>query len=495
MKVWLAGSLVVLLCVLPLLGQQPEAGAPRDLVVSSGKSLVIDSPVDVKRVSIANPDVAEAVGITPREVLINGRAPGQTSLIVWQDGGNRMLFDVTVKPQGDAPIDVVRQELARELEGQDVQVTIDKDAVFVRGTVRDMSSADRAIAIASALGKPVNLLRVAVPEPEPQILLKVKFADLDRAALLELGANVFSTGATNTIGSVSTGQFSPPTLPPNGTAQGNVGKFIVSDLLNVFLFRPDLNLGATIRLLQEKKLVEILAEPNVLAANGKQANFVAGGEFPYPVVSGAGGVAGLAVSIQFKEFGVRLNFLPTLTPQGTIRLVVEPEVSALDYANGITYQGFNVPGLDTRRISTEIELQDGQSFGIAGLLDNRLTETISKLPGLGNIPLLGKLFQSKSTNRNKTELLVMVTPEIVHPIPAGQAQPQIEFPKEFLKDGASAPPQTPAVTQTTNPAGAVAKPTVPIEVLVRDQKANQEQSGARRYNATQNTGGSGTAQK
>jgi pilus assembly protein CpaC len=499
MNATLIGVVVVMGCGLAVTGQHAEgAGAPRDLMVSVGKSLVIDSPVDVKRVSVSNPAIAEAVGITPKEVMINGRAPGQTSLIMWQDGGNRMLFDVTVKPQGESPIDITRRELSHELEGQDVQVSVDKDVVFVRGTVRDMSSADRAVAIASALGKPVNLLRVAVPEMDPQILLKVRFADVDRASLLELGANWISTGAGNTIGTVTTGQFSPPRLVPNGTTPGNVGKFIVDDLLNVFLFRPDLNLGATIRLLQQQKLAEILAEPNVMAASGKQASFLAGGEFPYPVVSGAGGIAGLAVSIQFKEFGVRLNFLPTLTPRGSIRLVVEPEVSALDYANGITFQGFSVPGLTTRRVSTEIELQEGQSFGIAGLMDNRLQETLGKLPGLANVPLLGKLFQSRSTLRNKTELLVMVTPEIVRPIPAGQPQPQLEFPKDFMKDGAATSPRTPAIAASGAPSGSAAMPPVPVEVLVRDEKANREQSEVRRFGATQSstaTSGTGTQMK
>ena len=480
-RAWLTISVIVLAGTLPLPAQPAGAGMPRDLIVTTGKSLVIDSPVDVKRVSVSNPDVVEAVGITPKEVLVNGKAPGQTSLVMWQDGGNRMLFDVTVRPQGATPLEAVRRELARELEGQDVQVSVEKDTVFVRGTVRDMGSADRAVAISSALGKPVNLLRVAVPEMDPQILLRVRFADIDRAAALNLGANWISTGAGNTIGSISTGQFGPPRLPPTGNTPGNLGQFIVSDLLNVFLFRPDLNIGATLQLLQQNKLVEILAEPNVLAANGKEANFLAGGEFPYPVVSGAGGVAGLAVSIMFKEFGVRLNFLPTVTPRGTIRLVVEPEVSALDYANGITFQGFNVPGLSTRRVSTEIELQDGQSFGIAGLLDNRLEETFSKLPGLGDIPLLGKLFQSRATSRNKTELLVLVTPEIVRPIPAGQPLPGLEFPKEFLKEGASGPPRTPPASALPVAASAAARPPVPVEVLRHDQKLNEEQSSARRF--------------
>ncbi len=497
MKVWLLGAVVVLGCLLTEpAADADENGAARDLVVSAGKSLVIDSPVDVKRVSIANPDIAEAVGITSKEVLINGRAPGQTSLVMWQEGGARVLFDLTVRPQGETPLDVVRHELARELEGQDVQVSVDKDAVFVRGTVHDLNSADRAMAIASALGKPINLLRVAVPQMEPQILLKVRFADIDRAALMELGANLISTGATNTIGAISTQQFGAPQLPANGSVPGNISKFIVSDILNVFLFRPDLNLAATLRLLQQRQLVEILAEPNVLASSGKEANFLAGGEFPYPVVSGAGGVAGLAVSIVFKEFGVRLNFLPTLTPQGTIRLVVEPEVSALDYANGITFQGFSVPGLNVRRVSTEVELQDGQSFGIAGLLDNRLEETLNKVPGLANVPLLGKMFQSRSTKRNKTELLVLVSPEVVRPMAPGQPQPQLEFPKEFLSDGAATPPRTPAVTAAGTPAPAASQPAVPVEVLLRDNKANQEQSGARKYRGSQsNQRGNGTEMK
>jgi len=159
--------------------------------------------------------------------------------------------------------------------------------------------------------------------------------------------------------------------------------------------------------------------------------------------------------------------------------VVEPEVSALDYAHGISIQGFQVPGLSTRRVSTEIELQDGQSFGIAGLLDNRLEETLRKVPGLGDIPLFGKLFQSRSTNRNNTELLVMVTPEIVRPIPAGQPLPQIEFPKEFMKGTPPTPPRTPVEASNAN----APRQTLPVEVLMRDEKASREQSTVRRFRA------------
>ena len=201
----------------------------------------------------------------------------------------------------------------------------------------------------------------------------------------------------------------------------------LTDALNIFLFRKDLNLAAAIRALQRRGLFEILAEPSVLAINGKQASFLAGGEFPYPILQGGGAGLG-AVTIQFKEFGVRINFVPLVTPRGTIRLEVAPEVSALDFANGLSFQGFNIPGLITRRVQTGVELESGQSFAIGGLLDRRLSETIQKIPLLGDVPLLGKLFQSRSLQKQNSELLVIVTPELVRPIPAGQPAPQLQFP-------------------------------------------------------------------
>src|SRR6185369_13943575 len=203
----------------------------------------------------------------------------------------------------------------------------------------------------------VNLLYVEVPPTDTQILLKVQFATVDRTASTELGMNLVSLGATNTVGRATTGQFSPPII----TSANQAPSLTLSDALNFFLFRTDLNLGATIRALQTRGLFDILAEPNVLAINGKQASFLAGGEFPYPILQGGGGGLG-AVTIQFREFGVRINFLPVVTPRGTIRLDVAPEVSALDFTSGLTFQGFVIPGLTTRRVHTEIELQSGQSF-------------------------------------------------------------------------------------------------------------------------------------
>lgn len=457
-----AALLAVAACVLGAQDQTP-------LNVAAGKSIVVDSPVDIKRVSVSNPDVLEAVGISPREVLINGKLGGEATLVIWQEDGDRRLYNVSVH-QANTLLDTVRHELARELPGQDVSVDVDKDVVFLHGTVNDLISSNRAVAIAATMGKTVNLLNVNMPPGDEQILLKVKFADVDRTRSSNLGINLFSTGATNTIGGITTQQFSPPALSVQGNGKATSVETTLSNALNIFLYRPDLNLGATIAALEAKNVLQILAEPNVLAINGKEASFLAGGEFPYPTVQGGSTGGALAITIQFKEFGVRLRFTPTITPRGTIRLVVAPEVSSLDYSNGLTYQGFSIPALSTRKVQTEIELESGQSFAIAGLLDNRVTEILSKVPGLGDIPLLGKLFQSRQDNKTNSELLIMVTPELVHPIPAGAPRPEVNFPKPFLDGTSKEAPHTPGIDVTGPAPVKTAVRTVPVETLLDDQQ-------------------------
>src|SRR6202035_5285138 len=219
-----------------------QATASRELSVTVGKSVLVDSPQIIERISVANGDLAEAVAITPREVLINGKTPGETSLIVWQQGGNRLFFDLTVQ-RNETRIDDIRRELAAEMGSQNVTMNVDGDTVFLRGTVTDLTTAQRAVQIASTIGKPINLLRVNIPGTEAQILLKVKFADVDRSATQQLGINFFSTGATNTQGTVTTGQFSAPSVVPQ---IGSTPTLTLGSALNVFLFRPDLNLGVTI---------------------------------------------------------------------------------------------------------------------------------------------------------------------------------------------------------------------------------------------------------
>ena len=454
---------LLILAFLPLALQSMRAQTPAapQLDLTVGRSHVLEVAGGVERVSVASGDVLEAVAITANQVLLNGKAPGDTSVVVWPRGGAYMTYEVHVSPS-PSKVERIRGELRREV-GEGADVDVENETVFLRGSVKDLSDAERAAAIAASLGKTVNLLRVAVPPVQPEILLKIRFADVDRNASLELGANFFSTGAGNTTGAVTTGQFAAP-QPTNITNNSSNG-FSITNALNLFLFRPDLNLGATIQALQAKNLIQILAEPDLLAMDGKEASFLAGGEFPYPVVQGAGGTGLTTVTIQFREFGVRIKFVPTITPRGSIKLQVAPEVSALDYANGLSYQGFVVPGLDVRRVSTEIELENGQSFAIAGLLDNRVTDNLSKVPGLGNIPFFGRLFQSRSLSRTKSELLVVVTPQLVHPLPAGTTPPQVDMPKPFLKDGGTKTPE--ASTPDTNPPPA--RNSVPVEQMIEQK--------------------------
>jgi pilus assembly protein CpaC len=305
--------------------------------------------------------------------------------------------------------------------------------------------------------KVTSAMQVPMP-PTGNILLEVKFAEVDRTAISELGINLMSLAGSKNIGTIGTQQFSPPQLANTQTSSGNgttqtVGQtgapgvsstFSLSDLLNIFIFRPDINLAATIRALQARDLLQILAEPNLLTSSGKNASFLAGGEFPYPVLQGTSTGGSSGITIQFKEFGIRLNFTPTLEADGNIHLKVQPEVSSLDFANALRIQGFTIPALSTRRVESEMDLRDGQSFAIAGLVDNRVTEQLEKVPGLGDIPLLGKLFQSRSLNKSRNELLVLVTPRLVKPLTAGQVPAGPTFPKPFMEPPTPGPVKTPA---------------------------------------------------
>jgi pilus assembly protein CpaC len=358
----------------------------------------------------------------------------------------------------------IRRELRAELPGQNVRVSQDNGVIFLRGTVNNLNGSERAVMIASTAGKVVNLLNVNVPTSEPQILLKVRFCSVDRTKEKQLGINIFSTGIGNTVGSVSTNQYSA-TVPSS-----TIGTAPTVSPLNLWAFYPGLNVGAAIQALEQKGLTEVLAEPNVLAKNGHQASFLAGGEYPYPVAqtgSVAGGTA--PITIQYKQYGVLLAFIPTITNRGTIRLQVAPEVSALDYANAVDIGGATVPALTIRRVNTEVELADGQSFVIGGLLDNRETDNFEKIPFLGDIPILGKFFQSMQRTKSNTELIVIVTPEIVNPIDAGTPLPELKYPEGFIPPNSAIPMHTP----DTKAAGFVPPPppaTIPVEKLIESQK-------------------------
>jgi pilus assembly protein CpaC len=459
------------------IGKEAEAPAvrtnpptPESLDLTVGKSMLLDSIRPMERVSVGLGGFAEVTAVGPSEVLVSGKAPGETSLIIWQDDGSKLYYDLAVRPSrflANSRIELADRQLQEELPGQSIHLTLEDDTFFLRGRVKDVTSAERAYSIASTLGKAVNLLYVDVPQAEAQILLKVKFASVDRNLSSQLGVNLFSTGAANNIGSVSTGQFNPPNISKVDSGV-NAATATLSDALNVFLFRPDLNLGATIKLLESRGLLEVLAEPNVLAQNGKEASFVAGGEFPYPVVQGSSGGGSPAITIQFREFGVRLNFVPTITPRGSIALRVAPEVSALDFTHGLTVNGFSVPAITLRKLETEVELNEGQSFVIGGLLDNRVTDSLEKVPFLGDLPILGKFFQSRSRNKENTELLVLVTPELVRPIPQGAPRPQLKYPSPFMDPNT---PPNPAMDPTVPAKDNAVSAPMPIEILLKSLQA------------------------
>jgi pilus assembly protein CpaC len=421
-------------------------GGPEDIRLTVGKSIVIDYPTDISRISTSNPDIVDASPVTAREILIHGKSFGTVTLVVWSKAGQRNFYNITVEQN----LEPLRKLLKETFPKEDIHVQSSRESLSLTGHVTNKDVAERATALATPFGKTiVNNLQMISTGAEKQILLRVKFAELDRTASTQFGVNLISTGAANTVGGVTTGQFPAPTTPAVTGAPGSStpqpATFTISQALNIFAFRNDLNLGAFIKALQSHNLLQILAEPNLVTTNGKEATFLVGGEFPIPVLQG-GSNSG-AVTIQFREFGVKLNFMPTITENNTIHMHVKPEVSSLDYTNALSFNGFTIPALSTRKMETNIELGEGQSFVIAGLIDHRLTETATKIPGLSSIPILGNLFKTKETDRNNTELIVLVTPEITMPLQPGESK-SLVMPREFMMTPAS--PSDPfAPTQST----------------------------------------------
>ena len=408
--------------------QAPEV--PEALHLLVGRSLVITSPTRIKRISIADTTIAEATAVTPNQVLVNGKAPGGVSLLIWDVNDQSQSFEVSV----DIDTLSLSQKIHEVFPNEPVQIETSKDVVMLSGKISSASVANKILEVVKNATPKVTSLMEVPAAATGEILLEVKFAEVDRTAITQLGFNLLLPGG-NVVGAVGTGQFGStvlsgpigPTVPTTtATTTGTTTAlttttpqttFTLSSLLNIFLYDPKLNVGATIQALQQHDVLQILAEPNLLTASGKEASFLAGGEFPFPVVQSAGAGSVPAMTIQLKEFGVRLNFIPTIQDDGTIHLKVAPEVSSLDYSNSLTISGFTIPALSSRKISSEMDLKDGQTFAIAGLVDNRTTEILSKVPGIGDLPVIGKLFQSKSLNRSKNELLVIVTPRIVRPLP------------------------------------------------------------------------------
>jgi pilus assembly protein CpaC len=398
--------------------------AVRDLSMLVGRSTIVEVGSPIARVSLTSAEVADAMVTSPNQLLVHAKVPGRISMFVWDRAGSIQRYEVVVQRDLARLAADMKELLPRE----PIDVRGNGKYVILSGHVSSKEVAERAVNLAAgfvdARADVVTLLQVQPAPPTPQVLLQVRFAEVSRAALTELGLSLFTspTGVRNTLGRVTTQQFPAPGFTELEWSKASSefgsdvtsasGKFTFSDFLNFFVFSQKYDLGVMIRAMQQRGLFQSLAEPNLVAESGKEASFLAGGEFPIPIATGTG--AAMSIAVSFKEFGIRLNFTPVVDGS-QVHLKVRPEVSTLDFGNAVILSGFRIPALTTRRTETELALTDGQTFAIAGLLNNTMNSTLQKIPGIGDIPILGYLFRSKAAQKNQTELVVMITPRILKP--------------------------------------------------------------------------------
>ena len=374
------------------------------ITVAKGSSAVVEHPTTLERVLITDPEVADAVPVSGTEVVINGNMPGSTTLLLWGLDGSRATYTVRV----GVNTTFIQEELGRLLPGSGITVAGAGNSVILSGDRIQPRVAERALALAASLSNGSDVVdHISVPD-RAQVLLRVRLAEVTRSAVQNVGSRFLRADPDNLRGANEVGMgvagFSG-SFPESGP------DVTLSDAVNFFFFHEPSNVAAFIRALRDEGAFRSLAEPNLLAFPGEEASFLAGGEFPFPVVQGQGG----GVTVDYREFGVRLNFVAEITNSGAIRLKVAPEVSSLDFGAGLELQGFRIPAVLSRRAETVIELQEGQTFAIAGLMDSQLTRSDRRIPFLGDIPIIGSLFQSREVRDAQTELLVLVTPQLVYP--------------------------------------------------------------------------------
>ena len=478
-----AGSVLVIIAILgpaTLHAQAPKPDAAaaepdtRAVRLLVGRSTLVDVGTSITRVSLTSAEVADALVTAPNQLLVNGKIPGTISMFVWDRAGAIRRYEV-----------IVQRDLARLAEqfkqlfpGEAIDVQSNGRDVVLSGSVSSKDVVEKAVNVAAGYvekkDEVVTLLQVREGPASNQVLLRVRFAEVSRSALTELGASFLTspTGVKNTLVRTTTQQFAAPGFSDltftkaNSNFGSNVtgasGNFTFSDFLNFFLFSEKYDLGMMVRALQSKGLFQSLAEPNLVAESGKEASFLAGGEFPIPIAQGSGGA--VSISVQFKEFGVRLSFTPVVT-NDRVHLKVRPEVSTLDFANAVVLNGFRIPALSTRRTETELELQDGQTFAIAGLLNSSMNSTLQKVPGIGDIPILGQLFRSKAAQKARTELVVIITPQILARNSVGVTAdlPRLAEPflPALLPGKTSIEPPPPAFRPARSPGAANATPAAP----------------------------------
>jgi len=395
------------------------ASEAQRLELGVGKSKVVDLTMAIKRASLANPDVADTVVLSPKQIYLTGKAIGVTTLTLWKDNGELFsIFDITVTPD----LSQLREQLHLMLPDEEgILATATHDHITLSGSVSSLARQSRALEIAEpyAPKKVVNLLQVGGAQ---QVMLEVRVAEMNRDLIRRIGINMNGVGAGNNFGVTALSNLT--TLAGPGQLTGPMGQLVTSAVNALVRFQTgDITWTGFIDALREEDVVKVLAKPTLVAVSGQEAQFLSGGEFPFPVPQAFG-----VITIQYKKFGVGLAFTPTVLTNNRISMAVSPEVSELDFANALQLEGFVVPTITTRRATTVVDLADGQSFAIAGLLRDNVREQVAKFPVLGDIPVLGALFRSSRFQKNQTELVIIVTPRFVKPIDmAQQALPTDTF--------------------------------------------------------------------
>lgn len=419
----LAGALLaaaILFSAAPALAQVSFSGTdvPESLELTVGKSLIVNTSGDVSRVSLADPSVADILLMSPRQIYLTAKKPGATNLTLWSGGNNVLaVYDINCVPDVARLKEMLHMILPEE---SGIRVLPSGETVALSGQVSSAASLETAMNLARAAAGDgaLNLLSVGGVQ---QVMLEVKVAEMSRSAMKRLGFNF----------NIIDGSDIYYSFLNRLTYLDDKGQLLLSEHVNAAFTRNmgSMALSGFIDALKANGLVKILAEPNMICLSGQSANFLAGGEVPIPVPAGLGMTA-----IEYKPFGVGLKFTPTVIGEGRINLKVEPEVSELDYSRAIIANGFTIPAISSRRASTVIELGDGQSFAIAGLIKDTLRENVNKFPGLGDVPVLGSLFRSSDFEKNESELVILVSPKLVKPMDmVNQSLPTdgLEEPNDF----------------------------------------------------------------
>ncbi len=399
-RAWVA-LMIACGCASAAFGQDVAVPVPHSLSLSStgsketlhiivGQSLILRGINPMKRIYVGNPAILQSYTSAPEEVVLTAKMPGVSSLVVWDSVGQVSNYNVSA----DMDAAALRRSLADAYPNMPVEVESVQDRIRLSGAVPTPEVSDGVVKLAAVYGKEIaNSLRV-VPVHGKQVQLKLHILEVDRTKLDQFGINPSYNG-TKIQSTGTTQQFSNP--------------------LNLTFYNAKTGLGIQIQDLAERQIVQVLAEPTLNTMSGLPAHFLSGGEFPFPVAQSSGNNS-TAVTIQFRTYGVKVDFLPTVNADGTIRLKVSPEVSTLDYSNSVAIAGFTVPALSTRRAESEVELQDGQSFVLTGLLDRRTTDLLARAPGIADVPILGQLFRSKNLTHSVVELVVVVNVSVIDPL-------------------------------------------------------------------------------